>query len=90
MNTEPIDTCKTSKRILVIDDEDIILESFILALSDREFSVETTSTGEEGIEKMKEKIPDLIFLDLRMPGIDGIETLRQLRSINKDVHVYIY
>ncbi|MGR3179382.1 MAG: response regulator [Candidatus Anammoxibacter sp.] len=78
-----------SKQILIIDDEETIQESFILALQGSEYSVETASTGEEGLEKIKERIPDLIFLDLQMPGISGIETLRQLRNINNDVPVYI-
>ena len=78
-----------SKQILIIDDEETIQESFILALQGSEYSVETASTGEEGLEKIKERIPDLIFLDLKMPGISGIETLRQLRNINNDVPVYI-
>ena len=74
-----------NKHILVIDDDESVLESFVLALNDSdEYSVETASTGEEGVEKMKEITPDLIFLDLRMPGIDGIETLRLLRDINND------
>ncbi|MGR3318670.1 MAG: response regulator [Candidatus Anammoxibacter sp.] len=78
-----------SKQILVIDDEEIIRESFVLALRDSGYSVETASTGEEGIEKVKEGIPDLIFLDMRMPGIGGIEALRRLRNINKDVPIFI-
>ena len=78
-----------SKQILIIDDEETIQESFILAVQGSEYSVETASTGEEGLEKIKERIPDLIFLDLHMPGISGIETLRQLRNINNDVPVYI-
>ena len=78
-----------TKQILVIDDEELIRESFDLALRGSGHSVETVSTGEEGIEKVKERIPDLIFLDLRMPGIGGIEALRRLRNINNDVPVYI-
>ena len=78
-----------TKQILVIDDEELIRESFDLALRGSGHSVETVSTGEEGIEKVKERIPDLIFLDMKMPGIDGVETLRQLRNINNDVPVYI-
>ncbi len=78
-----------SKDILVIDDEMVIRESFVLALKDRGYEIDTAETGEEGIEKEQNKKYDLIFLDLKMPGMDGIEVLRAIRKGNKETPIYI-
>lgn len=78
-----------SKRILVIDDEMMIRRSFVIALKDTPYRVDTAESGEKGIEKIKSNKYDLIFLDLKMTGIDGVETLKELRKIDRDVPVYI-
>ncbi len=78
-----------SKFILVIDDDESIRKSFSLALEDTAYQVNTAESGEKGIEMEQNNKYDLIFLDLKMPGIDGVETLRGLRKIDKDVPVYI-
>jgi CheY-like chemotaxis protein len=78
-----------AKRILVIDDEPGIRKSFITALEDTGYLVETAESGEVGIEKLEIQKYDLIFLDLNMPGLNGVETLRELREIDKDVPIYI-
>lgn len=77
------------KRILVIDDEESIRKSFVLALEDTAFQVDTAESGEKGIALEQKSKYDLIFLDLKMPGLNGAETLRKLRKIDKDVPVYI-
>ncbi len=76
-------------KILVIDDEEVIRKSFILALEGTDYNVETVESGEKGIEKARETNFDLIFLDLRMPGLDGVETLRELWKIGQTVPIYI-
>ena len=78
-----------SINILVIDDEEVIRKSFILALDGTGYNVETAESGEKGIEKARETNFDLIFLDLRMPGLDGVETLRELWEIGQTVPIYI-
>jgi CheY-like chemotaxis protein len=78
-----------SKSILVIDDDIAIRESFILALKDTGYHVGAVESGEEGIKQERNKEYDLIFLDLKMPGINGIEVLREIRKVNKTVPVYI-
>lgn len=78
-----------SKRVLVIDDEKAVQKSFILALEDTGYHIDTVRSGEEGIEKIKFDRYDIIFLDLKMPGLDGVATLRELRQIDRDVPIYI-
>jgi len=78
-----------SINILVIDDEEVIRKSFILALDGTGYNVETAESGKKGIEKARETNFDLIFLDLRMPGLDGVETLRELWQIGQTIPIYI-
>ena len=78
-----------SKRILVIDDEEVIRKSFILALEGTGCQVETADSGEKGIEKVREANFNLIFLDLKMPGLNGIETLRELWKMGQTAPIYI-
>jgi DNA-binding response OmpR family regulator len=78
-----------SKHVLVIDDDEAIRKSFTLALEDTGYQVETAESGEKGIGKTQNTKYDLIFLDLKMPGLDGVATLREIRKRDKDVPVYI-
>ena len=78
-----------STRILVIDDEDIIRKLYVNALDDTDCQVETVESGEKGIEKAQDTKFDLIFLDLKMPGLNGVETLRKLREIGQTALIYI-
>lgn len=77
------------KRILVIDDEASIRKSFALALEDSGYQVDGAESGEAGIEMQKKEPYDLIFLDLKMPGLNGVETLRELRKMDEEVPIYI-
>lgn len=78
------------KKILVIDDEKAIRNSFVLTFEDSEYLVETAESGPEGIEKLKKDSYNLVFLDLKMPQMDGVETLRRIRAFNTTVLVYIF
>lgn len=69
------------KKILLIDDELDILEILSYNLEKEGYEVHTAQNGNEGIEKAKEIIPDLILLDVMMPEKDGIETCQDLRKI---------
>jgi DNA-binding response OmpR family regulator len=77
------------KHILVIDDEKPVRDSFLLALDETGFIVDTAVSGEQGLEKLKETSFDLIFLDLKMPGMSGVDTLREIRKFNQRLPVYI-
>ena len=78
-----------NKRILVIDDFADIRNLFVRALEDTQYIVDTAATGTKGISLHKEHNYDLIFLDLNMPGMNGIEVLHKIRKKDKDVPVFI-
>ncbi|MCD6305482.1 MAG: sigma-54-dependent Fis family transcriptional regulator, partial [Deltaproteobacteria bacterium] len=69
-----------AKTVLVVDDEKSILQSLTGILSDEGFDVLTAESGTEALEKIRELMPDLVLLDIWMPGIDGIETLQKIKE----------
>jgi len=71
------------KKILLIDDEQDILEIISYNLEKEGYQVFTAGNGNEGIEKAKQILPDLILLDVMMPEKDGIETCQDLRKIKE-------
>ncbi len=71
------------KTILVVDDEDDVRDYLADILTDAGFNVETAADGDEALEKVKEKTPDFISLDLVMPRKSGIKFLYELRH-NKE------
>lgn len=78
-----------SKRILVIDDDETIRNIYMHALKDTPFQVVMAESGEFGIELQREFKYDLIFLDISMQGMNGIEVLREIRKTDEDVPIYI-
>jgi CheY-like chemotaxis protein len=78
-----------ASKILVIDDDPAVRSAFKLILEEDDFSVREAENGMRGIELALAERPDLIFLDLRMPGIDGVETLRRLKTIDDTFSIYI-
>jgi len=71
------------KKILIVDDEKDILEFLGYNLRKQGYAVFDSINGEDAIIKAQEIIPDLIILDVMMPGIDGIETCQKMREIPK-------
>ncbi len=68
--------------ILVIDDEKNIVDSVKMVLEYEDYQVRTALSGIDGIALYKEINPDIILLDVKMPGIDGLSVLKELRKIN--------
>ncbi len=80
------------KKILLIDDDKIFLKIFRDTIrQDRNevYEVATVTGGKEGLIKIQEDRPDLIVLDLKMPGMDGIDFLRELKKENFDPQIPI-
>jgi two-component system phosphate regulon response regulator PhoB len=70
----------TQEHILVVDDEEDILELVEFSLKRESFEVSTATTGEEALQTAREERPDLMVLDLMLPGVDGLEVCRQLKA----------
>jgi two-component system nitrogen regulation response regulator NtrX len=68
-------------RILVIDDEAAIRDSLKMILEYEGYEVLAAATGEDGIAQTEREAPDLVFLDVKMPGMDGLEVLQRLRHL---------
>ncbi len=67
-------------RILIIDDEEIVLDSCQRILKGRGYEIRTATDGATGLELVRDFAPDLVFVDLKMPGISGFEVLQRLRD----------
>lgn len=79
-------------RIMVVDDENIVIESIKYIVEKNFDNVEVVGTarsGREAIEKAEEVKPDLVFMDIRMPGINGIEAIREIKAIYPHVEFVI-
>ena len=76
-------------KVLVVDDEPDFRQLMTIWLESKGYSVIGASDGKKAVELVKEKSPDVIFLDLYMPVMNGIEALRQIREFNKKVPVIV-
>jgi two-component system phosphate regulon response regulator PhoB len=69
-----------NKRVLVVDDEEDILELLSFSLSKEGFEVSCAPTGEEALKKVPSVSPEIVLLDIMLPGIDGLEVARRLKT----------
>lgn len=77
-----------NKKILICDDDKAVSDFLKRFLEKEGYSeVETAATGEEVLEKIQKNEYHLIFLDIKLPGIDGMETLKRIKEFNKDIGV---
>ena len=75
------------EKILVLDDEEAIRKMLKKLLEKNGYEVITASDGVQGVKLFKEHLPELIITDLIMPEKEGLETIRDLKSIKKDVKI---
>jgi two-component system nitrogen regulation response regulator NtrX len=73
--------------VLIVDDEEGIRESLSGIFEDEGYDVLTSSSGEDALKVLKEHNPDLVMLDVWLPGIDGIQTLREMKDFKPDLPV---
>jgi DNA-binding NtrC family response regulator len=76
-------------RILIVDDEERFRLTLAKLLKVRELDVTTLGSGPEALEALKQEQYDVIVLDVRMPGMDGIETLAEIKKLNPNIEVII-
>ena len=74
-------------RILVVDDDPKIRAVIRRGLAYEGYRVIEAATGEEGLEKAREHLPELVVLDVMLPGIDGLEVTRRLRAAGDEVAI---
>ena len=67
-------------RVLLIEDDEAVREGLSLALTYQGHTVEAVRTGEEGLELLRTATPDVVVLDLMLPGVDGFEVCRRIRA----------
>ncbi len=74
-------------KILVVDDERAVCKELRLFLEAKGYSVVEAYSGDEALEAYKLESPDVVLLDIRMPGKDGVETLHELKELDPDASV---
>lgn len=76
-------------RLLVVDDEENIRFLFKEELEEEGYSVDVASNGLEALAKIKQAVFDLVILDIKMPGMNGIEALNEIKNMNKNLPVIL-
>jgi two-component system nitrogen regulation response regulator NtrX len=77
----------SSQTILIVDDEESVRKSLADVMKDEGYEVVTASSGQEGIDTLADSQPSLALLDIAMPEMDGIETLRRFKEVRPDMPV---
>jgi signal transduction histidine kinase len=78
------------RRILLIDDEEVVLDSCLAILEDSEHDVAVAASGAEGLDKVRAWNPDLVFVDLKMPGMPGMQVLEEIRSLDPTIVCVVF
>jgi len=79
----------SQKRILIVDDEKVLCRSLKMDLEVDGYKVSIENSGEEAIEQISAFIPVVVLLDLRLPGMNGIQVLKKIRDYDQDIAVII-
>ncbi len=77
----------TTLRVLIVDDEDDFRETIVKRLNARKIQAEGAASGVKALEVLKDKDFDVIVLDVKMPDMDGIETLRHIKKMKPEIEV---
>lgn len=82
-------TLSTSPAIYIIDDDDQLRTSFHKLLTEEGYQVTGAASGEVGIELVRKLAPDLVILDIRLPGMNGLDTFQAIHAIEPKLPVII-
>ena len=77
------------KTILVVDDEEAIRLLYREELEEAGYQVEVASDGQEALRMVEQRRPDLMTIDIKMPGMDGVELLRRVREVHRNLPIII-
>jgi len=83
------DNKETSAHILIIDDEPVIRELLFDVLSRKGYRVDTAEDGAKGLERAESRKYDIVFTDMRMPGLNGVEVYKKLKAISPESRVIV-
>jgi DNA-binding NtrC family response regulator len=76
-------------KVLIVDDEVALANTLAQRLKMRDLQVETVYNGEEALSRLKQEEPDVMVLDLRMPGMQGMEVLKEVKKTHSHIQVII-
>ena len=76
-------------RILIVEDDPLLSELLAEKLHGEKFDLRMARTGEEGLESVKREKPDLVLLDIMLPGIDGFEVLKRIKEDPSTKHIVV-
>jgi len=80
---------KENIKVLLIDDEKEFADSLAERMEMRELESKTAYDGEQGLQLVQDEVPHVVVLDLRMPGIDGVEVLERIKKNYPDIRVIV-
>jgi DNA-binding NtrC family response regulator len=78
-----------TEKVLLVDDEEEFVETLAERMRNRGMEVATTSSGAEALERVDDEDFDVVVLDLKMPGIDGLEALERIKRRRPDIQVVL-
>lgn len=77
------------KKILLVDDEQDFRQLMTFWLESKGYAVMTASDGAEGVELVKKKEIDIVLMDVRMPGMDGVDAIKKIREFNEYIPIIV-
>ena len=77
------------RTVLVVDDEENFVRLYEMVLEAEGYEIRSADSGEAAVESIQAEMPDLVVLDIKMAGMDGLETLNEIKRINRDLPVIL-